>query len=152
MADVTLPQQKKIKIFCSALDFFSVTLQEIAVFLYIKAVWGIEEKLGYELETVLNSTFCYKLHPLELCSLATNGTQERTPDAEPATIYGSSSVAKVINLSARTKSIHTFFFRACSLFLQSLWHLMWHLPERCVLGYVLLPNICDVSHTLGTLT
>ena len=33
-----------------------------------------------ELDTVLNSTFCYKLHPLELCSLATNGTQERTPD------------------------------------------------------------------------
>ena len=56
------------------------------------------------------------------------------------------------DFSERVKSIHTFFFRACSLFLQSLWHLIWHLPERCVLGYVLLPNICDVSHTLGTLT
>ena len=61
-------------------------------------------------------------------------------------------VSKVIILFQLSKSIHTFFFRACSLFLQSLWHLMWHLPERCVLGYVLLPNICDVSHTLGTLT
>ena len=39
-----------------------VTLEEIAEFLCIKAVWGIEEKQGYELETVLNSTFCYKLH------------------------------------------------------------------------------------------
>ena len=65
---------------------FFVTLQEFSVFLCINAVWGIEVKLGYELETVLNSTFCYKLHPLELCSLATNGTQERTPDAEPATV------------------------------------------------------------------
>ena len=34
-----------------------VTLQEIAEFLCIKAVWRIEEKLGYELETVLNSAF-----------------------------------------------------------------------------------------------
>ena len=31
------------------------------VFLCIKAVWGIDENLGYELETVLNSTFCYEL-------------------------------------------------------------------------------------------
>ena len=52
---------------------FFVTLQEFAGFLYIKAVWGIEEKRGYELEAVLNSTFCYKLH-------------QRTPDAEPATV------------------------------------------------------------------
>ena len=39
---------------------FFVTLEEIAEFLCIKAVWRIEEKMGYELETVLNSTFCYK--------------------------------------------------------------------------------------------
>ena len=52
---------------------FFVTLQEIAIFLYIKAVWGIEEKLGYELETVLNSAFCYKLH-------------QRTPDNEPSAV------------------------------------------------------------------
>ena len=30
-------------------------------FLCIKAVLGIEGKWGYELATVLNSTFCYKL-------------------------------------------------------------------------------------------
>ena len=65
---------------------FFVTLEEISAFLYIKAVWGIDENLGYELATVLNSTFCYKLHPLELCSLATNGTQERTPDGEPPAV------------------------------------------------------------------
>ena len=52
---------------------FFVTLQEFAGFLYIKAVKRIEKKRGYELETVLNSTFCYKLH-------------QRTPDAEPATV------------------------------------------------------------------
>ena len=50
-----------------------VTLQDFSAFLCIKAVWGTEEKAGYELETVLNSTFCYKLH-------------QRTPDAEPATV------------------------------------------------------------------
>ena len=65
---------------------FFVTLQEFSAFLCLKAVWGIEEKLGYELATVLNSIFCYKLHPLELCSLATNGTQERTPDGEPPAV------------------------------------------------------------------
>ena len=53
-------------------DIF-VTLEEFSAFLCIKAVWGIKEKLGYELETVLNFTFCYKLH-------------QRTPDAEPATV------------------------------------------------------------------
>jgi len=32
---------------------FSVTFQEFSAFLYIKAVWGIERKWGYDLETVL---------------------------------------------------------------------------------------------------
>ncbi len=41
-----------------------VTLQEFLAFLYIKAVWGIEGKWGYELETVLNSTFCYEMHSM----------------------------------------------------------------------------------------
>ena len=41
---------------------FFVTLQEFAFFLYLKAVGGIEGKWGYELATVLNSTFCYGLH------------------------------------------------------------------------------------------
>ena len=31
---------------------------------FVKAVWEIEEKQGYDLETVLNSTFCYKLHSM----------------------------------------------------------------------------------------
>ena len=52
---------------------FFVSLQEFLAFLYIKAVWGIEEKLAYELETVLNSTFCYKLH-------------QRTPDDVPPAV------------------------------------------------------------------
>ena len=58
-----MQEKKQIPLFCARL---LVTLQEFAGFLYRKAVWGIEEKLGYELETVLNSTFCYKLlneHP-----------------------------------------------------------------------------------------
>lgn len=41
--------------------FFFVTLSEIAIFLYIKAVWEMEEKSGYDLETVLPSPNCYKL-------------------------------------------------------------------------------------------
>ena len=52
---------------------FFVTLEEFSAFLYIKAVWGIERKWGYDLATVLNSTFCYKL-------------RQRTPDAEPPAI------------------------------------------------------------------
>ena len=34
-----------------------VTLQDFSAFLCIKAVWGIEGKWGYDLATVLNSTF-----------------------------------------------------------------------------------------------
>ena len=46
----------------------------------------------------------------------------------------------------------SLLFWACSTLLNWLRHLLWHLPERCVLGYVLLLNICDVSYTLATLT
>ena len=45
-------------------EFFSVTLEEITIFLCIKAVPRIEKIQGYDLETVLNSTFCYKLHSM----------------------------------------------------------------------------------------
>ncbi len=41
-----------------------VTLEEFAIFLCIKAVPRIEKNWGYDLETVLNSTFCYKLHSM----------------------------------------------------------------------------------------
>ena len=52
---------------------FFVTLEGFAGFLCIKAVWEFKVNLGYDLATVLNSTFCYKLH-------------QRTPDAEPPAI------------------------------------------------------------------
>ena len=48
----------------NCLQIFFVTLEEFAGFLCIKAVWRIEEKRGYDLETVLNSTFCYDLHSM----------------------------------------------------------------------------------------
>jgi len=35
--------------------------EEFAGFIYIKAMRRIEKILGYDLETVLNSMFCYKL-------------------------------------------------------------------------------------------
>ena len=41
-----------------------VTLEEIAIFLCIKAVRRIGKNWGYDLETVLNSTFCYELHSM----------------------------------------------------------------------------------------
>jgi len=50
--------------------FFSVTLEEFAGFLYIKAMQRIEKFPGYDLETVLNSMFCYKF-------------PKRAPDSEP---------------------------------------------------------------------
>ena len=53
--------------------------------------------------------------------------------------YGSSSGAKVTISFEKAKSIHIFFFRACSTLLNWLRHLLWHLPEKCVLGYVPLP-------------
>ena len=66
--------------------------------------------------------------------------------------YDSPSGAKVIIPSELAKTIHIFLFWACSTPLNWLRHFVWHLLEKCVLGYVLLPNICAVSHTLGTLT
>ena len=48
---------------------FFVTLERFAGFLYIKAVWGIEEKLGYELATVLNSTFFHLKVKVWRCNL-----------------------------------------------------------------------------------
>ena len=47
-----------------------VTLEEFAGFLYIKAMQRIEKNRGYDLETVLDSMFCYKL-------------PKRAPDSEP---------------------------------------------------------------------
>ena len=47
-----------------------VTLEESAGFLCIKAMQGIEKFLGYDIETVLNSKFCYRL-------------PKRAPDSEP---------------------------------------------------------------------
>ena len=44
--------------------------EEIAGFLCIKAMQGIEKFEGYDLETVLNSMFCYRL-------------PKRAPDSEP---------------------------------------------------------------------
>ena len=55
---VSAKKRNEFSLFCSRLF---VTLKEFAGFLYIKAVWGFEDFLGYGLETVLNSTFCYKL-------------------------------------------------------------------------------------------
>lgn len=49
--------------------FFSVTLQEFLAFLYIQAVWGIEGKWGYELETILNSTFFHLKVEVWRCNL-----------------------------------------------------------------------------------
>ena len=61
-----------------------VTLQEFSAFLCIKEVWGIEGKWGYELATVLNSTFCYKLH-------------QRTPDGKPPAVLWLIIGCKVTN-------------------------------------------------------
>ena len=74
-----------------------VTLQDFSAFLCIKAVWGIEENLGYELATVLNSTFCYELLSMNTRRCATSRFND------------SSSGAKVNISFERTKSIFNFF-------------------------------------------
>ena len=76
---------------------FFVSLQEFSAFLYIKAVWGIDENLGYELETVLNSTFYYEMHSMNTRRCATSRFND------------SSSGAKVNISFERTKSIFNFF-------------------------------------------
>ena len=43
-------------------ELFYVTLEEITIFLCIKAVPRIEKIQGYDLETVLNSSFYYELY------------------------------------------------------------------------------------------
>ena len=67
------------------MSVFFVTLEEIAEFLYIKAMQRIEKIQGYDLETVLNSMFCYKL-------------PKRAPDSEPPPvswlIIGCKDIAK----------------------------------------------------------
>ena len=61
---------KRKAIFLLHFSRFFVTLEEFAGFLCIKAMQRIEKFWGYDLETVLNSMFCYKL-------------PERAPDSEP---------------------------------------------------------------------
>ena len=110
---------------------FFVTLEGFAGFLCIKAVWGIEEKLGYELATVLNSTFCYKLHPLELCSLATNGTQERTPDGEPPAVLWLIIWCKG-NHSISIKQIYSYIFLPSLLSVSAITVASYMAPDRKV--------------------
>ena len=62
----TAKKKKQISLFCARLF---VTLSEFAGFLCIKAMQRIEKFWGYDLETVLNSLFCYKL-------------PERAPDSD----------------------------------------------------------------------
>ena len=74
---------KKINEFILFCARFSVTLDEFAGFLCIKAMRRIEKFLGYDLETVLNSMFCYEL-------------LKRTPDDEqPSRFCSPLSCAKV---------------------------------------------------------
>ena len=72
---------------------FCLTLQEFAGFLQIEAVWGFEDFLGYGLETVLNSTFCYKL--LNALGFAASLVEEH-PKMGHQPFYDSSSGAKVM--------------------------------------------------------
>ena len=64
---VSAKKKEQVSLFCSRLF---VTLEEFAEYLYIKALQRIENFWGYDLETVLNSMFCYKL-------------PKRAPDSEP---------------------------------------------------------------------
>ena len=135
--EVTSTRKKNKHVCFVLLSFFRNFGRNRRISLYKGSLedWG---KMGYELATVLNSTFFHLKVEVWLRILLWNAFNEH-PMMCHQPYYGSSSGAKVIILFQLSKSIHTFFFRACSLFLQSLWHLIWHLPEKCVLGYVLLP-------------
>ena len=71
-------------LYCSRLF---VTLEEIAGFLCIKAMQGIVNFWGYDLETVLNSMFCYKM------------PKKEHPTLSHRLFHGSSSGAEVMIIS-----------------------------------------------------
>ena len=53
----------------TSVPFFFVTLKDFSAFLCIKAVLGIEGKWGYELATILNSTFFHLKVEVWRCNL-----------------------------------------------------------------------------------
>ena len=91
----------KRMLFCSRL---SVTMEEFAGFLCIKAVWGIEENQGYELATVLNSTFFHLKVEVWRCNLLWIAFKEH-PMLSQQPYYGSSSGAKLRISEQNTKFI-----------------------------------------------
>ena len=105
---------------------FFVTLQDFSAFLCIKAVWGDRGKTGLRIG---NRTL---FHILLWIAFKERPMMCHQP------YYDSSSGAKVIILFERNKSWLNFLFWACSSLLNWLRHLLWHQPEKCVLGYVLL--------------
>ena len=59
-AELTPPRQKKNEFFVLLSTFRNfVRIRNLSLY---KGSLGIEENQGYELATVLNSTFCYELH------------------------------------------------------------------------------------------
>ena len=83
---------------------FFVTLQDFSALLCIKAVWGIEEKLGYELETVLNSTFFHLKVEVWRCNLLWIAFKEH-PTLSHQPYYDPSSGAKLRISEQNTKFI-----------------------------------------------
>ena len=116
-------------------SFFSYSIftnfGKISCFSLYKGSLGDWGKLGYELATVLNSIFCYKLHPLELCSLATNGTQERTPDGEPPAVLWPIIGCKG-NHSISIKQIYSYIFLPSLLSVSAITVASYMAPARKV--------------------
>lgn len=86
---------KRKRLFLLHFTRFFVTLEEFAGFLYIKAMQRIEKFWGYDLETVLNSTFCYKLH-------------QRPPDDESPAVSMTLAECKGITKIRNNQSIRLF--------------------------------------------
>ena len=84
---------------------FFVTLQEFSAFLCIKAVWRIEKKLGYELATVLNSTFCYEMHSMNTRRCATSRFNDSSSGAKIVFSFG---LAKYILFFFLLSLLNTF--------------------------------------------
>ncbi len=98
---------KEKRVFILHFSRLFVTLREFAGFLSIKAVWRIEENTGYDLETVLNSTFFHLKVEVWRCNLLWNVFNEH-PMMCHQPFYDSSSDAKVNRLSEMTKHLKKF--------------------------------------------
>ena len=129
--------ERKKTIYTLVSHIFFRNFARIRILSLSKGSWGNWRKMGLR----IGDRTQFHILPPEGRSVALQSAInciKEHPMLSHQPFYDSPSGAKVNNSSERAKSIHIFFFRACSTLLNWLRHFVWHLLEKCVLGYVLL--------------